>query len=175
VSDGDANAVVEAPRSRKRVRYLESAADTDGEYANFEMWLAPAPHSHGPMRHVNPEQDETLEVRAGTLGSWHDGTSTELRPGESVEIPAADPHRFWNAGPEELHVVGEVRPALDTETFMYVTYGLAGDHAATASGMPPNLLRLAPVLDAVPTAECAVPTTDTGTDDDTEPAVAPES
>lgn len=143
----DANPVVQAPRSGKRVRYLESVADTGGEYARFEMWLEPSPHSHGPMLHVHPEQDEVLEVREGTLGVRHDGETRELRSGESVTIPAGDPHRFWNAGPEELRVVGEVRPGLDTETFMYVTYGLAADYAATVSGMPLNPLRLAPVLD----------------------------
>jgi len=138
---------VEAPRSGKRVRYLETADSTDGEVARFEMWLRPPPDSHGPMRHVHPKQDEYLEVRDGTLGVWHEGTTRRLGPGDSVTIPAGTRHRFWNAGDDELHVVGEVRPALDTERFMYVTYGLAGDHAATGSGMILNPLRLAPVLD----------------------------
>ena len=146
--DGETgNPVVEAPRSGKRVRYLETADDTDGASARFEMWLAPPPDSHGPMRHVHPEQDEYLEVREGVLGVWHDGTARRFAPGESVTIPAGDPHRFWNAGEAELHVVGEVRPGLRTEPFMYVTYGLAGDHAATPSGMPLNPLRLAPILE----------------------------
>lgn len=139
--------LVEAPRSGKRVRYLETAADTDGAYARFEMWLAPPPDSHGPLRHVHPEQAEYLEVREGTLGIWHDGVTRYLRPGESATVPAGDPHRFWNAGDGELHLVGEVRPALRTEPFMYVTYGVGRDFAVTGSGMPLNPLRLAPILD----------------------------
>ncbi|WP_313691423.1 cupin domain-containing protein [Halorarum halobium] len=139
--------VVEAPRSGKRVRYLETAEDTDGAAARFEMWLAPPPDSHGPMRHVHPEQDEILEVRDGSLGVWHDGRTLELSPGERVTIPAGDPHRFWNAGEGELHLVGEVRPGRSTEAFMYVTYGMGGDYATTPSGMPLNPLRLAPVLE----------------------------
>jgi mannose-6-phosphate isomerase-like protein (cupin superfamily) len=146
--DGDAvGPVVQAPRSGKRVRYLETADTTEGEYARFEMWLAPPPDSHGPMRHVHPKQDEVLEVRDGVLGVWQDGTTETLTAGERVTIPAGQPHRFWNAGDDELHVVGEVRPALDTERFMYVTYGLAADCAATPSGMVLNPLRLAPILD----------------------------
>ncbi|WP_267641228.1 cupin domain-containing protein [Haloarchaeobius amylolyticus] len=145
--DSVARPTVEAPRSGKRVRYLATAEETDGEYARFEMWLEPPPNSHGPMRHVHPEQDEYLAVEAGTLGVWHDGTSRRLGPGEDVTIPAGDPHRFWNAGEDELHLVGEVRPALDTELFMYVTYGLGRDFPATSSGMPLNPLRLAPVVD----------------------------
>jgi mannose-6-phosphate isomerase-like protein (cupin superfamily) len=142
---GDAP-VIEAPRSGKRVRYLATAADTGGEYARFEMWLAPPPASHGPMRHVHPEQDEVLEVLDGRLGVWHDGTTRHLGPGEHATVPAGDPHRFWNAGDGELHLLGEVRPALDTETFMFVTYGVASDYRATPSGMPLNPLRLAPIL-----------------------------
>ncbi|GAB3410347.1 hypothetical protein GCM10027435_00870 [Haloparvum alkalitolerans] len=139
--------LIEAPRSGKRVRYLETPDATGEDAATFEMWLAPPPESHGPMRHVHPEQDETLEVRTGRLGVWHDGETRRLSPGERATIPAGDPHRFWNAGEGELHMVGSVAPALATEPFMYVTYGLAADHPATPSGMPLNPLRLAPVLE----------------------------
>ena len=139
--------IIEAPRSGKRVRYLETVDDTGGPSARFEMWLAPPPASHGPMKHVHPEQDESLEVRDGTLGVWHDGDTRRLHPGERVTIPAGDPHRFWNAGEDELHVEGEVRPGLQTEPFMYITYGLGKDYPATPSGMPLNPLRLAPILD----------------------------
>jgi mannose-6-phosphate isomerase-like protein (cupin superfamily) len=121
--DEPAGPVVAAPRSGKRVRYLETAADTDGEYARFEMWLAPPPASHGPMRHVHPKQDEYLAVREGRLGVWHAGDERELGAGESVTIPAGDPHRFWNAGDGELRLVGEVRPALDTEAFIFLQAG----------------------------------------------------
>ena len=147
MGDGAGYPTVEAPRSGKTVRYLETVDDTGGDAARFEMWLAAPPDSHGPMRHVHPEQDETLEVVDGALGLWHDGRTAELAAGEEVTIPAGDPHRFWNAGDGELHLVGEVRPGLATEQFMYVTYGLGADHAATPSGMPLNLLRLAPVVE----------------------------
>ncbi|MFC6824288.1 cupin domain-containing protein [Halopelagius fulvigenes] len=145
--DGEARAVIDCPPSGKRVRYLEGAAETGGAYARFEMWLAPPPNSHGPMRHVHPEQDEVLAVVAGTLGVWHEGGTKRLGPGESVTVPRGEKHRFWNAGTDELHIVGEVRPALRTEEFMAVTYGLARDGASTPSGMPVNPLRLAAVVD----------------------------
>jgi mannose-6-phosphate isomerase-like protein (cupin superfamily) len=138
---------IRAPQSGKRVRYLETADDTDGEYARFEMWLDGASQSHGPMKHVHPEQDEALAVRDGVLGVWHDSETHRLSAGESHTIPAGDPHQFWNAGDDEVRVVGEVRPALQTEAFMYITYGLNGDVPVTPSGMPINPLRLAPVID----------------------------
>ena len=139
--------VIEAPRSGKRVRYLQTPTDKQRDPARFEMWLRPPPDSHGPMRHIHPEQDETLEVLEGTLGIWHEGTTQHLSPGESVRIPAGDAHRFWNAGDGELHLHGAVSPGLETEAFMYITYGLAREFTATPSGMPLHPLRLAPVLD----------------------------
>lgn len=138
---------IKAPRSGKRVRYLETPDDDQTDPARFEMWLRAPPDSHGPMRHIHPEQDEILEVQDGTLGVWHDGATQSLSAGERVRIPAGDPHRFWNAGDGELHLRGAVSPGLETEAFMYITYGLARDYAATPSGMPLNPLRLAPVLD----------------------------
>jgi hypothetical protein len=99
------------------------------------------------MKHIHPEQDEYLAVEDGLLGVWHEGETRLLGPGEHVTVPAGDRHRFWNAGDGELHLVGSVSPALNTESFMYITYGLAGDYPATGSGMPLNPLRLAPVLE----------------------------
>lgn len=152
-ADGDRNGTddcveeIDCPTAGKRVRYVATAADTGGEYARFEMWLAPPPDSHGPMRHVHPEQDETLEVVSGRMGVWHEGETRLLDAGERVTIPKGDRHRFWNEGPDELRLVGEVRPALRTERFMRVTYGLARDGMSTPSGMPLNPLRLAVLLE----------------------------
>ncbi|WP_162562473.1 cupin domain-containing protein [Salinigranum rubrum] len=136
--------VIDCPPSGKRVRVLESATDTDGRRFRFDMWLLA--DSHGPMLHVHPEQDEDLEVVSGRLGVVVDGDRRVLSVGESVTIPKGTPHRFWNAGPDALHVVGEVRPALRTEEFMRVTYGLARDGYSTPSGMPLNPFRLAPLI-----------------------------
>ena len=147
VPAADAPGVIDCPPSGKRVRALERAADTGGDYFRFEMWLASPPGSHGPMLHVHPEQEETLEVLSGRLGVVVDGRRETRGPGESVAIPAGVPHRFWNDGDDVLHLAGEVRPALRTEAFMRVTYGVASDGHSTPSGMPVNPLRLAPIVE----------------------------
>ena len=147
VPAADAPGVVDCPPSGKRIRALQRAADTGGERFRFEMWLASPPASHGPMLHVHPEQDETLEVVAGRLGVVVDGSRETLEPDETVTVPAGVPHRFWNDGADRLHLVGEVRPALRTEAFMCVTYGVASDGHSTPSGMPINPLRLAPIVE----------------------------
>jgi len=138
---------VVSPPAGKRVRFVERPDDPDSDPLRFEMWLA-AESSHGPMKHVHPEQDEFLEVVDGRMGVFHGGETTEYGPGEGVTIPAGDVHRFWNAGETELHLRGGVDPGLRTEPFMRITYGLARDGApVTPSGMLLNPLRLAALLD----------------------------
>jgi len=138
---------VVSPPAGKRVRFVDRPDDPDSDPLRFEMWLA-AEASHGPMRHVHPEQDEFLTVVDGHMGVFHEGETAEYGPGEGVTVPAGDVHRFWNAGETELHVRGGVDPGLRTETFMRITYGLARDGApVTPSGMPLNALRLAALLD----------------------------
>ncbi|QLH84136.1 cupin domain-containing protein [Halosimplex pelagicum] len=138
---------VRSPPAGKTVLFTDRPDDPDRDPLGFEMWLD-ADGAHGPMRHVHPEQDEFFEVVDGRLGVFHEGTTTEYGPGQRVEIPAGDEHRFWNAGPTELHLRGGVDPGLRTETFMRITYGLARDgEPVTPSGMPLNLLRVAVLLD----------------------------
>jgi len=137
---------VTSPPAGKAVRFRYRPGDPETEPLSFDMWLA-AEGSHGPMRHVHPEQVERLTVRAGRLGLWHDGEQSTLKSGETAVIPAGDPHRFWNAGDGLLHIRGSVTPGLRTERFMRITYGLAREGAAvTPSGMPLNALRLAVLL-----------------------------
>ncbi len=137
---------VVSPPAGKAVRFRDRPDDPDRDPLSFDMWLA-AEGSHGPMRHVHPEQEERLAVRSGRMGLRHDGEHSELEMGETAVIPAGDPHRFWNAGDGVLHIRGSVTPGLRTERFMRITYGLAREGApVTPSGMPLNALRLAVLL-----------------------------
>lgn len=137
---------VTSPPAGKAIRFRDRPENPGRDPLTFDMWLA-AEESHGPMRHVHPEQVERLTVRSGRLGLRHDGESSVLGPGETATIPAGDPHRFWNAGEGVLHIRGSVTPALRTERFMRITYGLAREGApVTPSGMPLNALRLAVLL-----------------------------
>ncbi|GGN89951.1 MULTISPECIES: cupin domain-containing protein [Haloarcula] len=136
-----------SPPAGKVVRFRERPDDPETDPLRFDMWLA-AEGSHGPMRHVHPEQVERLSVQSGTMGITHEGDRRQLTAGATAVVPAGDVHRFWNAGDDVLHVRGSVTPGLRTEQFMRVTYGLARDGApVTPSGMPLNALRLAVLLD----------------------------
>jgi hypothetical protein len=64
-----------------------------------------------------------------------------LGEGEEALVPPGTPHRWYNeAEQEEALVLGEVRPALNTETFLETMYGLARDGETDENGVP-NLLQ----------------------------------
>jgi hypothetical protein len=59
-----------------------------------------------------------------------------------VTVAAGTPHKFWNAGDDEVHFVCEVRPALQFEQLLETMFALAADGKTNRKGMP-NPLRLA--------------------------------
>jgi hypothetical protein len=54
-------------------------------------------------------------------------------------VPAGVGHTFWIEGEEDAHVLVELRPALNTETFLETMYGLVSDGKADENGVPPLL------------------------------------
>lgn len=134
--------VVDAGR-HGRLRFVDSS---DAE--RFKLHLPVG--AQGPVKHVHPQQQETLESIKGVLGVQHESRTHRLQPGDAIEIPAGDPHTFWNAGDTELLLAGEVTPPLSTREFMQEVFGLLGRHPATKGGIPLNLLRVAPILDDYP-------------------------
>ena len=57
-------------------------------------------------------------------------------------VEPGTPHRFWNAGEDEVRFVCEVRPALQFESLLETMFALAEDGKTNRKGMP-NPLRLA--------------------------------
>jgi mannose-6-phosphate isomerase-like protein (cupin superfamily) len=139
---------ITCPPAGQRVTFLETAADTDGAYTRIELWLDVASNSEGPVEHVHPHQDEQLTVNEGQMGIKFRGEQRVLEPGESVTFPKGEAHKFWNAGDEELVVEGELRPAMQSELFMRLVFGLSQMGLTTPSGIPLNPFRIAVLLDA---------------------------
>lgn len=136
------------PPAGKRVRIAASAADTDGDYVRFEMWLDP--DSRGPYLHVHPVQDEVLAVVEGSIGVVVDGDKQVLGPGEEVFIERNVAHQFWNEADTETHLRGELRPARRADEFLPRAFALARDRWATKHGVPLNPLAVAALLDEYP-------------------------
>ena len=97
--------------------------------------------------HVHPFQSERFEVVSGRLGMNLGRTKLEAGPDEVVVVEPGTPHKFWNAGDEELHFVTVVRPALQFEQLLETMFALATDGKTNRKGMP-NPLRLAVIAKA---------------------------
>jgi quercetin dioxygenase-like cupin family protein len=131
---------IENPRTGQRMRFLQTAAETDGERARIESWNPPT-HEDEPI-HVHPRQESRVEVLAGTLRFVVDGREREVGPGESLVIPAGTPHMFGNHSGEEAHSIHEFRPALRIIEFFEYFFDLAARGELNQRGMP-SLLELA--------------------------------
>lgn len=74
----------------------------------------------GPGMHVHLRQDEGVTVIKGKIGYQILGEEPCYGgPGDSVTFIRGVPHRFWNAGDEELHVSGWIDPA--ENVFFYLS------------------------------------------------------
>ena len=139
--------VIENPASGGRIEFRRTAAETGGGAVEFDYYLRPGGFAVGRIDHVHPRQEERFEVREGELGVRIDGDEWTATPGTRFAVLPGTPHTVWNDGPNTMHAVVEIRPALDIETFFETMYGLARDGKVDGAGLP-NPLQLAVIAHA---------------------------
>jgi quercetin dioxygenase-like cupin family protein len=126
------------PVLHDRIVYRKTARDTNGELMRVDLFVAPR---GGNPLHVHPLQEEYFKAVSGTLGVQVGDEHRWLKEGEEAVVPPGVPHRWWNdSNDEEAHVLAELRPALNSETFFETGYGLARD-GKTDENSAPNLLQ----------------------------------
>ncbi|MBP6811238.1 MAG: cupin domain-containing protein [Saprospiraceae bacterium] len=77
----------------------------------------------GPGMHVHLRQDEGVTVISGKIGYQIMGEEPQYGgQGESITFKRGVPHRFWNAGEEELHISGWINPAENVVFFLSTLY-----------------------------------------------------
>jgi hypothetical protein len=73
----------------------------------------------GPPMHVHYLQEEAARVVHGRLGYQVFGGQPQFAgPDELVVWPAGTPHKWWNAGSDELHMTGWCSPPHNVEFFL---------------------------------------------------------
>lgn len=127
----------------EQVEFLATAATTGGELVRCRMRVAPA--RPAPPEHSHPKLEERFIVEQGVLGYVLGNERLEAKAGELVVVPPGTNHTFWNAGPGQLSVVGEIRPALRFEDFVETIHVLIRDGRIPAGGKRPNPLLIAVV------------------------------
>jgi quercetin dioxygenase-like cupin family protein len=136
---------IENPVTGETVRFLQTAADTDGELVEIEVTI----QRDGAVAaaHVHPSQSERFEVIEGTLEFRHGRAKVVAGPGDVVTVEPGTVHSFRNAGETDARFRCEVRPALQFERFLETMFGLAADGKTNTKGMP-SPLRLATIANA---------------------------
>jgi len=127
----------------EQIEFLATAATTGGELVRGRVSVAPA--RPAPPEHSHPKLEERFIVEQGVLGYLLGNERPEARPGEVVVVSPGTNHTFWNAGPGQLSVVTEVRPALRFEDFVETIHVLIRDGRLSAGGKRPNPLLIAVV------------------------------
>ena len=101
------------PVTGERITFRATSADTNGEAVVIECTVQP--DGFVAATHLHPSQSERFAVIDGTLGIKNGKEKVTLERGEVAVVEPGTPHRFWNAGKEEVRFVCEVRPALQFE------------------------------------------------------------
>jgi mannose-6-phosphate isomerase-like protein (cupin superfamily) len=76
----------------------------------------------GPPLHIHHLEGEEGVIVSGTLSAEVDGKQSTFGPGESVHLPHGVPHRWWNAGDQELVFEGYTHPAVDLDRYLQAVF-----------------------------------------------------
>ena len=100
----------------ERLTFTGITQGPDGERLGADGVAQPGA---GPPMHVHYLQDEAARVVRGRLGyQVPNGEPQFAGPGELVVWPAGTPHKWWNAGADELQMTGWCSPPDNVEFFL---------------------------------------------------------
>ena len=130
----------------EQIEFLATSADTNGESVRCRARVAP--NRPAAPEHSHPRQEERFTVEHGRFGYILGDRRLESGPGDVVVMPPGTNHTWWNAGTDELVVVGEISPALRFEDFVETIHVLIREGMLQAGGRRPNPLLMAVVARA---------------------------
>ena len=104
----------------EKIIFREIIKEADGDKVVLEGHCSP---NAGPVMHVHYKQDESLTVVKGMMGTQILGQEpVYYSVGQNVIFHRNVPHRFWNAGEDELVASGWVKPANSIIFFLSALY-----------------------------------------------------
>jgi quercetin dioxygenase-like cupin family protein len=90
----------------------------------------------GPPMHVHYLQEEAARVVRGRLGYQVLGGPPQFAgPGGTVVWPAGTPHKWWNAGTDELQMTGWCSPPDNIEFFLASLFASTKAHGGGRPGL----------------------------------------
>lgn len=109
-----------------------------------EMLLAGSlpPQREGPPLHLHTQEEEYGEVLSGTLSATVGDKQLVLEAGASARFPKGCPHRWWNAGTQDVVFQGVVTPVVDLDRFLQAIFEVMN----SAPAGRPSMFYMAHVL-----------------------------
>jgi quercetin dioxygenase-like cupin family protein len=133
-----AGEVYENPVTGERVVVRLGTEESGGEHLVVDLYVAPGGAVAG--EHVHQDIEEVFTVACGTVGFRLDDREDVAGPTRRLIVPPGVVHDWWNVGPEEAHVIvelrGEKRRLERFEMMISTLYGLARDGKTDARGRP---------------------------------------
>jgi quercetin dioxygenase-like cupin family protein len=137
--------VLQNPVTGELIRFVQAAADTNGEVVVVDVVVSPDGSVAAP--HCHPYQTETFEVLEGEITFKVGREKIVARAGQKLEVEPGTAHKFWNSGDVDARFRCEVRPALQFEQLIETMFSLAQEGKTNRKGMP-NPFRLAVIAHA---------------------------
>lgn len=104
----------------ERITFLQVVKERDGDKLLLENLVQPG---GGPPMHTHFLQEESLTVMKGRIGYQIKGKEAKFADaGETVVFAPGVPHKFWNAGKDELYCKGHIKPANTIVFFLSSIY-----------------------------------------------------
>jgi quercetin dioxygenase-like cupin family protein len=133
-----AGEVYENPVTGERVVVRLGTEESGGEHLVVDLYVAPGGAVAG--EHIHQDIEEVFTVACGTVGFRLDDREDVAGPTRRLIVPPGVVHDWWNVGPEEAHVIvelrGEKRRLERFEMMISTLYGLARDGKTDARGRP---------------------------------------
>ena len=121
------------PVTKEHMTFLRTAAQTGGDHVLIELRSEPG----GRRGCAHPPGAESRRSRSSAARSARIGRKqVEARAGETLTVDPGTPHKWWNAGDDELVFRAEVRPAGQFEQLIETMFALAADGKTNHKGMP---------------------------------------
>jgi len=105
---GRSGTVVETPTG-ERIEVLRGTVETDGEFS--EALVTVAPGGHPSRAHIHPHQEELFEVRSGTVTFVVGSEERVAHEGEVIVVPPGTAHQFFNRNDVPVSFIGRITPA----------------------------------------------------------------
>jgi quercetin dioxygenase-like cupin family protein len=138
------------PVSGETFTFLKTSADTNGKLLQMDVSLAPECSQLPSSVHIHPKQQETLRIRYGQLRTTINNEEKVYGPGSTILIPKGVPHCWSNESKiEELHLIWELTPALQTETILETLAALS-QAGKLSRNSPISFFQLALILNKFP-------------------------